>query len=140
MSSNLSFVKFIEIRNIQSSSGHLAFLEQGTDLDFEIKRIYYIFGVNTASARGGHAHKALAQVFIPISGSFRINLFDGVESKSFVLDCPTKALYVPPKLWRTLDTFEAGSVCLVIASECYSEEDYIRELDQFVLWQAGEPK
>ncbi|MCB0496605.1 MAG: WxcM-like domain-containing protein, partial [Cyclobacteriaceae bacterium] len=96
------------------------------------KRCYYLYDVPGGSSRGGHAHKNLHQLIIAASGSFDIIINDGSNEKRMHLNQPYIGLYLPPGLWRELDNFSSGSICLVLASETYSEEDYLRDFDDFV--------
>lgn len=99
--------------------------------EFNIKRIYYLYDVPYGSERGGHAHKDLYQLIIAASGAFNILLFDGKNKREITLNKPNIGLLVVPGIWRELNSFSSGSVCLVLASELYSESDYIREIEDF---------
>lgn len=123
--------RIIDIRKYTDTRGYLSVIEGGMDIPFEIKRIYYLYMVPEA-ARGAHAHKQLQQLMVATSGSVHITLDDGINKKTFVLDKPWKGLHVVPGLWRDLDNFAGGTVCVVLASEHYSEEDYIRNYDEFL--------
>lgn len=123
--------QIIDIRKYTDNRGYLSVIEGGIDIPFEIKRIYYLYLVPEA-ARGAHAHKLLQQMMIATSGSVHVTLDDGIEKKTFVLDRPWKGLYVAPGMWRDLDNFAGGTVCMVLASEHYSEEDYIRNYEEFL--------
>lgn len=123
--------RMIEIRRFFDNRGFLSVVEGEIDIPFEIKRIYYLYMVPEAS-RGAHAHKQLQQLMIATSGSVHVTLDDGTNKKTFVLDKPWKGLLVVPGLWRTLDDFSGGTVCMVLASEVYQSEDYIRDYDEFL--------
>ncbi len=123
--------RIIDIRKYTDTRGYLSVIEGGEDIPFEIKRIYYLYMVPEA-ARGSHAHKQLQQLMVATSGSVHVTLDDGVNKKTFVLDKPWKGLLVVPGLWRDLDNFAGGTVCMVLASEHYAEEDYIRNYDEFI--------
>ena len=123
--------RIIDIRKYSDTRGYLSVIEGGEDIPFEIKRIYYLYMVPEA-ARGSHAHKQLQQLMVATSGSVHVTLDDGVSKKTFVLDKPWKGLLVVPGLWRDLDNFAGGTVCMVLASEHYAEEDYIRNYDEFL--------
>lgn len=112
--------------------GNLTFIEGGKHIPFDIRRAYYLYDVPGGSERGGHAHKALHQVIIALSGSFDVVLDDGHEKKRFRLNRPYYGLYVCPKIWRELDNFSTGAVCLVLASEFYTEDDYWRDYSEFL--------
>ena len=108
---------------------------EDSDVGFAIRRVYFLFDVHSHSERGSHAHKALTQLLVPISGSFSVDLVDSYgEKKEFVLNDPLKALLIPPGFWRTLAKFSAGAVCLVLADELYNENDYIRDYEEFKEW------
>ena len=107
-------------------------VENGKEVPFDVKRVYYLYDVPGGESRGGHAHKALCQLIIAASGSFSVTLDDGKDKKTFVLNRPYQGLLVVPGIWRTLDDFSSGSVCMVLASEKYDEGDYIRDYKEFV--------
>lgn len=121
-----------DLPKIQDNRGNLTFVEGKNHIPFDIKRIYYLYDVPSGSERGAHAHKDLFQVMIPIAGSFDITLDDGTEMKTFTLNRPNKPLFICPQMWRQLSNFSSGSVCLVLASEIYTEDDYIRDYDSFL--------
>lgn len=112
--------------------GNLSVVENGKDVPFSVKRVYYLYDVPGGESRGGHAHKALRQLIVAVSGSFSVTLDDGKEKKTVVLNRPYQGLLVVPGIWRTLDDFSSGSVSMVMASEKYDENDYIRDYDEFV--------
>lgn len=126
--------KIIDIRKYMDTRGYLSVIEEGTDIPFKIKRIYYLYMVPEA-ARGAHAHKKLQQLMVATSGSVHITMNDGCEKKMFVLDKPWKGLLVPAGLWRDLDDFSGGTVVMVLASEKYIAEDYIRDYDEFLKYK-----
>ena len=113
--------------------GNLSVVENGKDVPFGVKRVYYLYDVPGGESRGGHAHKALYQLIVAASGSFSVTLDDGRDKKTIVLNRPYQGLLVVPGIWRTLDNFSSGSVCLVLASEKYDEGDYIREYEEFLI-------
>ena len=123
--------KIVDIRKFSDSRGYLSVVEGGLDVPFEIKRIYYLYLVPEA-ARGAHAHKQLQQLMVATSGSVHVTLDDGQNKKTFVLDKPWEGLLVAPGLWRTLEHFSGGAVCMVLASEKYDPDDYIRDYDEFL--------
>ena len=112
--------------------GNLSVTENGIDIPFEVKRVYYLYDVPGGESRGAHAHKRLFQLIVAASGSFRVTLDDGTKKKVFVLNRPYQGLLVKPGIWRDLDDFSSGAVCLVLASEEYDKEDYIREYSEFI--------
>ena len=123
--------KVIELPKIADPRGNLTFVEGKSQIDFEIKRVYYLYDVPGGSKRGSHAHKKLQQFVVAMSGSFDITLDDGSSTKTFHLNRSYYGLYICPMTWRRLDNFSSGAVCLVMASEYYDEKDYIRSYDDF---------
>jgi len=112
--------------------GNLTVVENGVTLPFDVKRVYYLYDVPGGESRGSHAHRELEQLIIAASGSFTVTLDDGKAKRSFFLNRPYQGLYVKPGLWRDLEDFSSGAVCLVLASEIYQKEDYIRNYDEFL--------
>ena len=129
---NISQCEIIDIPTVHEYRGKLAVIERDC-IPFEVKRVYYLFDVPSDAYRGGHAHKNLYQLLIPLSGSFDVVLKDGKEEKTIVLNKPTKGLLIVPGIWRELENFSAGAVCLVLASQFYNEEDYVRDYAEFQL-------
>ena len=128
---SLSDCKFLQMPKISDVRGNLTFIEGGNHVPFEIKRVYYLYDVPGGSDRGAHAHRALHQFFIAMSGSFDVVLNDGRQEKRFHLNRSYFGLYVTPMMWRLLDNFSSGSVCMVLAPERYDEGDYIRDWSEF---------
>jgi dTDP-4-dehydrorhamnose 3,5-epimerase-like enzyme len=128
--------KIIDIRRFSDTRGYLSVVENGLDIPFDIKRIYYLYMVPEV-ARGAHAHKELQQLLIATSGSVDINLDDGVDKKTFHLDKPWKGLLVVPGLWRDLENFSGGAVLMCLASEKYEASDYIRDYGEFLAFKNG---
>jgi len=128
----LSECKIIKLPRISDPRGNLTFVEQNKHIPFEIKRVYYLYDVPGGEARGGHAHKGFHEFMIATMGSFDIILRDGFDIKRFHMNRSYYGLYVPPMIWRELDNFSSGSVCLVLASELYDEDDYIRDYQDFL--------
>ena len=124
--------KIIQIPKVFDKRGNLSFIEENKHIPFEIKRIYYLYDVPGDSVRAGHAHKNLHQFMIAISGSFEITLDDGVNKKTLNLKKPYEGIYIPPMIWRDLDNFSSGSVCLVLASDYFDESDYYRNYNEFI--------
>ena len=118
--------------------GNLSVVENGKDVPFSVKRVYYLYDVPGGESRGSHAHKALYQLVIAASGSFTVSLDDGKDKKTIVLKRPYEGLFIVPGIWRTLDDFSSGSVCLVLASEKYEEGDYIRDYDEFLSFRKSQ--
>ncbi|MGV3697896.1 sugar 3,4-ketoisomerase [Flavobacterium sp.] len=118
-------------------NGNLTSITNGVEVPFDIKRIYYLYDVPGGEARGAHGHKELHQIMVALSGSFTVTLDDGSDKQSFHLYQPYQGLLIPPGLWRDLDTFSSGSICMVLASELYDEEDYFRNYEEFKLWKSS---
>ncbi len=111
--------------------GNLTVAEQLKNVPFDIKRVYWVYDVPGGECRGGHSHKECKEFIIAVSGSFTVTLDDGNHKHTYLLNHPYQGLFVDTDTWRTLDDFSSGAVCLVLASEPYEEEDYIREYDAF---------
>lgn len=124
--------KLIKLPKISDPRGNLTFIEGHNHIPFDIKRVYYLYDVPGGAERGGHAHKALQQLIIAISGSFDIHLDDGVERKTIHLNRSYDGLLIPTMTWREIDNFSSAAVCLVMASERYDESDYYRDYAEFV--------
>lgn len=122
----------IKIPTVHDQRGNLSFLESGTSVPFDIKRVYYLHDVPHGSERGGHAHRRLNQIIIALSGSFVVRTHDGERWNDEVMTDPTEGLIVPTMMWRELVRFSSGSVCLVLASEYFDESDYLRDFDDFL--------
>lgn len=123
--------KILEMPKVSDARGNLTFIESGRQIPFEFKRVYYLYDVPGGSDRGAHAHRSLHQFFVAMSGSFDVVLHDGREEKRFHLNRSYFGLYVCPMMWRYLDNFSSGSVCMVLASEFYDEGDYIHDWATF---------
>jgi len=128
---SVDLCRIIELPKIHDARGNLTFIEGGRHIPFEIKRVYYLYDVPGGAERGGHAHRALQQLIIAMSGSFDIILDDGFKKKRHHLNRSYFGLYIPEMIWREMDNFSSGSVCMVLASNLYSEEDYIRNHQDF---------
>jgi len=124
--------RFIELPKVQSDRGNLTFIEGNRHIPFAIKRVYYLYDVPGGEIRGAHAHRSLEQFFIAASGSFDLVLDDGRSKQRFHLNRSYYGIYLPSMIWRVLDNFSSGSVCIVLASDYYDEADYIRDYDEFV--------
>lgn len=125
--------KLLELPKISDPRGNLTFIEGGRHVPFEIKRVFYLYDVPGGADRGGHALKVCDQLLIALSGSFDVILNDGEEKRRIHLNRSYQGLYIPPLIWREMDNFSSGSVCLVLASATYSEGDYFRNLDDYLL-------
>ena len=123
--------KIITLPKIEDPRGNLSVLE-GSNIPFEIKRVYYLYDVPSGAERGGHAHKAQQEFIIAVSGSFEVVLNDGMGEKVYHLFKPDEGLYVPVNTWRELRNFSSGSVCLVVSSATFDELDYIRDYNTFL--------
>jgi len=135
---NIDLCKIIELPKINDPRGNLTFIEANRHIPFYINRVYYLYDVPGGSERGGHAHKELHQFIIAMSGSFDVLLDDGKDKKRMHLNRSYYGLYVCPMIWRELDNFSSGSVCMVLASHEYDEADYFRDYAEFMRarWQA----
>ncbi len=121
----------IQLPRIKDHRGNLTFVEENRHVPFTIQRVYFLYDVPGGESRGAHAHKALHQVVIAISGSFDVVLYDGQKEERFTLNRAYEGLHIRPGTWRIIDNFSSGAVCLVLASLPYSENDYIRDLKEF---------
>jgi dTDP-4-dehydrorhamnose 3,5-epimerase-like enzyme len=132
MNFSLSKCLLIELPRIYDPRGNLTFIEGGNHIPFDIQRVYYLYDVPGGAERGGHAHKALHQLIVAMSGSFDVVLDDGREKRRFHLNRSYNGLYVCPMVWRELDNFSSGSVCMVLASNKYAEDDYYRDYGEYL--------
>jgi uncharacterized RmlC-like cupin family protein len=124
-------IRIIDFPIVHEPRGNLSFIEGERQIPFPIKRVYYLYDVPGGAVRGGHAHKDLQQVIIALSGSFDVVLDDGKERQKVSLNRSYHGLYLPNMVWRELENFSSGAVCLVLASEIYLEVDYIRDIREF---------
>jgi len=122
---------WIELPNLGDERGQLSVAEVGTHAPFDIKRVYWIYKTSPGVTRGLHAHKALRQLAIAVSGSCKMLLDDGKSRTSYTLDSPSRALFIGPGMWREMSEFSEDCVLMVLASETYDEDDYIRDYEQF---------
>lgn len=138
MAENMKNSKVYECSMIELSQhhsdrkGNISVVENSDTVPFDVKRAYYLYDVPGGESRGGHAHRDLHQLIVAASGSFTVTLDDGEVKRTFLLNRPYQGLLVVPGIWRTLDDFSSGAVCMVLASEGYSEDDYIRDYDEFI--------
>jgi hypothetical protein len=124
--------RIIELPKIVDPRGNLTVAEQMKNIPFNIERVYWTYDIPGGERRGGHAHRSCEEIIIAVSGSFDVEIFDGKEKKTYHLNHPYQGLYVGTDVWRTLEDFASGSVCLVLASELFDEEEYIYDYDEFL--------
>ena len=129
---SLETCRLIDLPKISDPRGNLTFIEGGRHVPFDVRRVYYLYDVPGGAERGGHAHKALQQLIIAMSGSFDILLDDGSTKKRFHLNRSYYGLFICPMIWREMDNFSSGAVCLVLASNLYDETDYFRDYNDFL--------
>ena len=125
----------IDMAKVHSDNGNITVIENGNNIPFEVKRVYYLYDVPGGEARGGHAHYELQQYIIAASGSFDVVLNDGVNKRTISLNRPNLALHIVPGLWRELDNFSSGSISMVLASHTFEEKDYMRDYKQFLAYK-----
>lgn len=128
----LADCRLLDLPKIHDPRGNLTFVEGGNHIPFDIQRVYYLYDVPGGADRGAHAHKNLHQFIVAMSGSFDVELDDGVNKRRFHLNRSYFGLYVCPMMWRYLDNFSSGAVCMVLASSRYDEGDYIRDYSEFL--------
>jgi hypothetical protein len=136
----ISECKTIELKRIVDPRGNLTFIEGNRHVPFDIKRVFYLYDVPGGADRGGHALKTCHQFLIAMSGSFDVIVYDGKDKQRFHLNRSYYGLHLPPMIWREMDNFSSGSVCLALASECYDEKDYFREYKEFLRAVGGDGK
>jgi len=124
-------LNLISLPKIEDRRGNLSVIEKDT-IPFEIKRVYYVYDIPGGSERGGHSHKELQEFLVALSGSFEVVLNDGISEKVVALNKPNVGLLIPIGIWRELRNFSSGAVCLVVASDVYIEDDYIRDFNEFL--------
>ena len=135
--SSVNACELVSLPKVTDPRGNLTFIEGGRHLPFDIRRVFYLYDVPTGSDRGAHAHRALHQFLVCLSGSFDVALDDGRQQRTVHLNRPWTGLHVPPMIWASEINFDPGSVCLVLASDRYDEADYIRDYDCFLDAVAG---
>lgn len=129
---NIEKCNKLDLPKIVDHRGNLSFIESSRHIPFDIRRVYYLYDVPGGAVRAGHAHKELHQLVIAISGSFDIHLDDGIRKKTIHLNRSYKGLYICPMIWREIDNFSSGAVCMVLASDYYDEKDYYRNYTEFI--------
>ena len=132
-SSRVYDCSILEIDKHHNAKGNISVVENGITVPFNVKRVYYLYDVPGGESRGGHAHKELQQFIVAASGSFDVILDDGELKRTFSLNRPYQGLLIVPGIWREINNFSSGSVCLVLASTCYDATDYIRDYKEFKL-------
>jgi hypothetical protein len=125
--------RLVDLPKIQDPRGNLTFIEGGSHVPFDINRVFYLYDVPGGADRGGHALKSCAQFLVAMSGSFDVILDDGSQKKRVHLSRSYYGLYIPPLIWREMDNFSSGSVCMVLASNRYAEDDYYRDYNEYLL-------
>ncbi len=128
----LGLVRPIDLPVVSDPRGDLSFIEGGKNVPFDIKRVYYLYNVPVDAERGGHAHRELEQVIFALSGSFRIKVDDGTTKTEYWLRNPRNGIYIKKLVWREMDSFSQGAVCMVLASRHYEESDYYRSYEDFL--------
>ena len=131
IASDIFSCNVVELKKIHNPAGNITIVQNDHDLPFNVRRVYYLYDVPSGSDRGGHAHKNLYQLVIAVSGSFDVILDDGSKKKIILLNRPNYGLLVVPGIWRELVNFSSGAICLVLASQKYTEDDYIRDYSKF---------
>jgi hypothetical protein len=129
--SSLNDCKILQLPVINNRAGNITAINNQTEIPFETKRVYYLYDVPGGAERGGHAHKDLKQLLIAGSGSFEIEINDGIESKTIQLNRPNVGIIIVPGIWRELKNFSSGAICIVLASELYDPNDYVRDFNKF---------
>lgn len=124
--------RLIDLPKISDPRGNLSVIEAGIQIPFDIKRVYYLYDVPGGSSRAGHGHRELQQLIIAMSGSFDVTVDDGIQRKKFHLNRSYFGLYIPKGMWREVENFSSGGVCLVLASTAYDVSDYIYDYDDFI--------
>jgi len=133
----LDKVRLVDLATATDATASLTFIEGGRHLPFEIRRVYYLYDIEAGAERGGHAHKQHEELIIAAAGRFDIVLNDGYRSERFCLERPNQGVFFPTMVWHELQNFTPGSVCLVLASLYYDQEDYFRDYDEFVAAVGG---
>lgn len=135
MTTTVDDCRIIELGKHHGATGNITVVENGKVIDFDIKRVFYIYDIPGGVTRGAHAHKTLRELIVAATGSFEVRVFDGENEKVFLLSHPSKALYLPCGVWEELRNFSSGSIALVLASTPYTPEDYFRDFDEFLKYK-----
>lgn len=123
--------QLLKLPRIHDPRGNLTLVQGGEGVPFAIRRAYWIYDVPAGEERGGHSHHEMSQLLVAVGGSFNVNVCDGYSWRTFMLNRPFEGLFIPPGIWRTLDNFSSGAVCLSLVSTDYEEADYIRDFEEF---------
>lgn len=135
MKTTVDDCRIIELGKHHGATGNITVVENGKVIDFDVKRVFYIYDIPGGVTRGAHAHKTLRELIVAATGSFEVRVFDGEREKVFLLNHPSKALYLPCGVWEELRNFSSGSVALVLASTPHMPEDYFRDIDEFLKYR-----
>jgi hypothetical protein len=136
ISTKINNCQIIQLPKVLATSGNITALNNGIDSPFDIRRVFYIYDVPSGESRGAHAHYKCHQLLVAATGSFKVEVFDGVNSEIYFLNTPDKGLHIPPGYWASEFDFSGGAICLVLASEEYDEKDYIRDYEEFLKFKA----
>ena len=129
---DLNKIQLVDVPKILDERGNLSFIEELNHIPFQIKRTYWIYDVPGGEVRGGHAYKTLHEFIVALSGSFDVVLDDGKTKKTYSLNRSYYGLYVPNMVWRSIENFSTNSLCMILASEKYDENDYVRDYEEFI--------
>lgn len=140
MKNRINLCKFLDFPQITDLRGNLTFIENLIHIPFKIERVYFLTNISVNAERGGHAHKALHQIIIPIAGSFDILIDDGITKKKLHLNQNNKGLYICPLIWRKISKFSENSICLVLASDYFKDDDYLRDYNVFINYILNVPR
>ena len=132
MSATIDDCRIIDLGKHHGATGNITVVENGKTVDFDTKRVFFIYDIPGGVTRGAHAHKTLRELIIAATGSFEVRVFDGEREKSFLLNHPSKALLLPNGVWEELKNFSSGAIALVLASTPYNPDDYYRDFDEFL--------
>lgn len=132
--------RLVELRTVYDHRGSISFVESGRDVDFEVRRVYWTYDVPSRASRAGHAHRALHQLYVAMSGAFDVHLDDGRQQRVVTLKHPNQGLLIGPGIWRELHHFSSGACLMVLASEHFDEGDYLRDHAAFMAWLGLPPR
>jgi hypothetical protein len=135
INNNIYNCSVVQLHKVQNRAGNITVLENNISVPFEINRVFYLYDIPGGEDRGAHAHKACHQFLIAVSGSFEIEMDDGTNKRTVVLNRPYYGLHIPPGIWAAEKGFSSGVICLVLASHKYDEKDYLRSYKEFIQWK-----